>query len=508
MELSPAQALAARARFAPGDDAFIDGDLRLSFAEADARATAFASHLTGRGVMRGDRVLVLMKNSEFLATSIYALSRLGAIPVVGNWRLTASELEYVLHDSGAVGILAGSDFGDTAAALSEAVPRARFLVTDGPSARFAEAVGFTDALDSAPAGHHAEAGRPGDDAIIMYTSGTTGRPKGAVFTNANLFWSAQSMSSTIGWEARQRFLLVAPVFHIGGLSPLICNVLRGTATIFQAEFHPARVWETVAAEQITNMMTVPVMLRALIAEARGRAVDPSSLVNVSCGGAMVPPDLIAEFTELAAPVQVVYGITEFAGAVSYWLPSMGAERMQTQGRAVFGASMRVVTEDGLPAQPGELGELQLFGPQQFDRYWGKPAATATSVTPDGWYRSGDVASLDEDGFVTVLDRVNDIIISGGENIYPAEVEAIVATHEAVADVAVVGQADERWGETPVAHIVLREDATLTPAELIEHCRQRLASYKLPSRVEFVAEIPKNTLGKVLRRQLRSVGSGQ
>ncbi|WP_217132980.1 class I adenylate-forming enzyme family protein [Leucobacter chinensis] len=544
MPLTLAQLLEVRAELAPHHEAFVDGDTRLSFAEANARAASFAAYLAAEGIGRGDRVLLLAKNSEFLATALYAVSRLGAISVVGNWRLPPAELEYVARDSGSTGLLYDSAFAETAAAVTQAVPELRVRVVgiagEGENGGRSHQVGHDDphyrnALATGAAlPAPAIVGEDGDDAIIMYTSGTTGRPKGAVLTNANMFWSGQGMLSTISWETAHRFLLVAPMFHIGGLAPLTCNVLRGTTTVFMRDFDPVQVWQTIAAERITTMMTVPLMLGAMIQVARATEVDASSLVAVTCGGAMVSRELVEAFSAFAAPVQVVYGITEFAGGLTFWTEAMGRENLDSQGKPVFGSTVAVVdVETGEPLPRGEAGELLVSGPQRFDRYWQNEEATEAALTADGWYRTGDVAYLDERGFVHLVDRVKDIIISGGENIYPAELETVLAAHSAVADVVVVGEPDERWGEVPVAHVVLHADAAAgeggagegaageggageggaaesaaaaaaeaLAAELAEHCAGQLARYKLPKRIEFIEIVPRNTLGKVLRRELR------
>lgn len=520
MPLTLAQLLETRAELAPNHEAFVDGETRLSFSEADARAAIFAAYLADRGISRGDRVLLLAKNSEFLATSLYAISRLGAISVVGNWRLPPAELEYVARDSGSTGLLYDADFAETASAVTQAVPdlRVRVMSVAGTGVGGGQQSGdlhYQDALAMGAAlPVPAIVGEDGDDAIIMYTSGTTGRPKGAVLTNANMFWSGQGMLSTISWETAHRFLLVAPMFHIGGLAPLTCNVLRGTTTVFMRDFDPVQVWQTISAERITTMMTVPLMLGAMIQVARATEVDASSLVAVTCGGAMVSRELVETFSAFAAPVQVVYGITEFAGGLTFWTEAMGRENLDSQGKPVFGSTVAVVdVETGEPLPRGEAGELLVSGPQRFDRYWQNEEATVAALTDDGWYRTGDVAYLDERGFVHLVDRVKDIIISGGENIYPAEIETVLAAHAAVADVVVVGESDERWGEVPVAHVVVRAEsadavvggateAGALAAELAEHCAGQLARYKLPKRIEFIDIVPRNTLGKVLRRELR------
>lgn len=509
MEPTLAQLLASRAEFAPQKEAYVYQGERLSYAEANARAERMAAHLLVNGIAAGDRLLLLAKNSEFLATMLFAASRIGAITVVGNWRLPAAELEYIVRDSGAIGFFVDEEFAGLARELSQRIPELRLRIVSGDAEGPGE-FGYQQLVETDNgAGFAPEiVGTGKDDAVIMYTSGTTGHPKGVVLTNANLFWAAQGKTSTIIWEADHRFLLVAPMFHIGGLAPLICNVLRGTTTIFMRDFDPVAVWEMIEQERITNMMAVPVMLNAMLKVARTKTVDTSSVVEIMCGGAMVPASLITAYSEIGVAVSVVFGITEFGGAVTFWTPAMGLDQLASEGRPVFASRLRVVdTQTGEPVAVNEPGELLCWGPQRFDRYWNNNEATAAAITPDGWYRSGDVGRIDEAGFVYVVDRLKDVIISGGENIYPAEVETAISSHPAVAEVAVVGREDHTWGEVPVAYVVLQPAAAVSEDALIEYTRERIASYKRPKQIEFIEQLPKNSLGKLLRRELRGVRVG-
>lgn len=502
MELTLAELLASRAEFTPEHEAFVDGGLRLTFREADHRAGVLAEQLRKHGVKRGDRVIILAKNGEFLATSFFALSRLGAIVVVANWRLPANDLGYIARDSGSTAILADDEFANTARVLADQVDDLALRVVCGAACD--GELGYQDLVATDIETLPQCVGEGDDDAVIMYTSGTTGRPKGAVLTNANMFWSAQGMATTISWEGTHRFLLVAPMFHIGGLAPLVCNVLRGTTTIFLRDFDPAAVWATISAERVTTLMTVPLMLGALLKVASVTTVDTSSLVAITCGGAMVPTHLIEACAALGVPVQVVYGITEFAGSLTFWTPAMGLDHLHTQGKPVFGARIAVVeTDSGRPLDVGEPGELLACGPQRFDRYWQNPDATSAAITDDGWYRTGDIALIDEQGFLHLVDRAKDVIISGGENIYPAEIENALITHPAIAEVVVTGRHDDTWGEIPIAHVVLHADAEANEAELLDYARERLAGYKRPKAIEFIDAVPKNSVGKVLRRELRA-----
>ncbi|MDM7489354.1 AMP-binding protein [Rhodococcus sp. CSLK01-03] len=508
MEPTPAHVLADRARLTPDAPAYVDSSGRtFAFRDADRRARTLASRLATEGVKPRDRVVVLAKNDEFLATTFFALSYLGAVAVIANWRLPVPELAYVVENSEPVALLHDSEFADTVSALVYATNRADLIrVVSGaaPAGDSASVVDAHETLEQPMGPTLTPVGTSTDPAVIMYTSGTTGRPKGAVLTNANLFWSAQSMTTTISWEPHHRFLLVSPMFHIAGLAPLTASVLRGNATIFMRDFDPVEVWRTIAAQRITTMMAVPLMLQAMLQAARANDVDSSSLLNISCGGSMVPLTLIDGFEELGVNIQVVYGMTEFTGSLTYRLPEMGAKSRASQGKALFGAELKIVDPaTGTDAAASVPGEVWCRGPQRFAGYWRNDAATSEAVTVDGWYRSGDIGFLDADGFLHLVDRVKDMLISGGENIYPAELETVIAQHPDVIEVAVVGAPDERWGEVPVAHVVRAEGSSLTEEDVVALCRENLAGFKRPKKVVFIDRLPRNAIGKIQKAVLRA-----
>lgn len=517
--------LAARARATPDDEAFVDGDLRLTYAEVYRRVDHVATSLSAAGVRQGDRVVVLAKNSEFVATSVFALARLGAIAVIANWRLPAAELRYILEDSDPVALLHDAAFTDTVVSAlgthTRSVPRVvhgaphadqdvHRLDSDSDVVRaYVDLLpGGSDVGGSASYGDLAPAHvGAGDPAVIMYTSGTTGRPKGAMLSHANLIWSADGMAATIPWEPEHRFLLVAPMFHIGGLAPLIANILRGSTTVFMADFEPVKVWQSVAAERITTMMTVPLMLWALLQVAERTPVDTAGLVHIACGGSSVTPPLIAAAAAHGIAIQAVYGITEFTGAVAFATPEMGEAGATTQGRAVRHGSIRIVdpytaTECGV----GQAGEVWCHGPQVFVGYWRNTAESDAVLEPGGWYRTGDIGVVDGDGFLTIVDRLKDVIISGGENVYPAEVEFVLQQQPGVAQVAVVGRSDATWGEVPIAYVVPARGSELTPDDVTGWAADHLAGYKRPKGVVFLDQLPINATGKILKPQLRRLAA--
>jgi len=498
MKFNIGRMMSQRAYLCPDREGFVGDGYRYSFKEANARANQFAHYLIEQNVGSGDRVAILCKNNEHIGTTVFGAGKIGAIAVLLNWRLQVPEIEYILNDCTPSALVYDSEFANSVHGLRGKIP-VRYYVQkggEGPDIEFEKALTGRSTEDPESSGG-------GDDpAIIMYTSGTTGRPKGAVLTHDNLFWSSAAISHTIEWNYDHRFLLVAPLFHIGGLAPLITNIHKGSTTIFMPNFDPVAVWGTVAKERITTMMSVPLMLQAMLMVARAGKVDSSSLKTITCGASSVPESLIRAYLDMGIKVQQVYGITEYSGAVTFWTHQMPLEKCCSQGKPAFHGELKITDPNtGAELPMGEVGEILGKGPMVFKEYWNNREATLAAFS-DGWYRSGDLGRKDSEGFFYVVDRLKDMIISGGENIYPAELEAVIITHPAVAETAVVGIPDSRWSEIPVAYVALKPDQKVSAQELIDLCKQRLASYKCVKEVRFVDALPKNPVGKILKTALR------
>lgn len=501
MSMHLGRLLAQRAAMSPTREALVGPDGRWTFADFDERCARLASHLLSRGVREGDRVAVLAKNSEFLANAVFAAARIGATAVVLNWRLQVAELVYVLGDSEPSALL----YEDTFAPVTRQLLQDRSVLALVRKGSEGEGADYDSIVATAVARPPAAQGPGGEvPAVIMYTSGTTGRPKGAMLSHDALFWAAQANSCTLEWNQDHRFLLVAPMFHIGGLSPLVTNVLKGCTTVLLPDFDPVQVWQTIAAERITSLMSVPLMLQALLAVLQKTPMDTSSLVSVTCGASAVPQSLILAAHAMGIRVQQVYGITEFCGAVTFWTLDLGLDTAHSQGKPLMHGEVKIVDPVTLQDCPaGRGGEIWCRGPMMFSGYWRNPDATA-AVLQQGWYRSGDIGRVDEHGLLYVVDRLKDMVISGGENVYPAELEAVIAAVPGVAEVAVVGRPDARWGEVPIAYVVRRPGAQLDEDGVMCACKANLAGYKCVKDVRFVDSLPRSPVGKVLKQQLRQL----
>ena len=500
--------LGKRAQLSPRLEALVEpGGRRLCFAELDARANRSARALAERGIAKGDRVALLLMNGAEFIESFFGLAKLGAVVVPVNWRLAPDELAFILKDSGSRALVYGSEFAEAVADLhgrgreGTCVEHWVQVGATSPRPDFAEDYDEIQARasDAAP-----EITASDDDLLfIMYTSGTTGLPKGAVHTHASSLWAVLTIAATADLRFKDRYLLALPLFHVGALTPLACNVYRGSTSVVLRSFDPLRSWELIRDEQITTALAVPAMLNFMLQayeKVKDRYRIPAQLRWIMSGAAPVPVTLIEAYAALGVEIHQVYGLTESCGPACLTSPDEALAKVGSTGKPFFHTEVRVVDEAGNDVAPGAPGEVIVRGPHVMKEYWRRPEATAETIR-DGWLHTGDVATLDKDGCVYILDRTKDMIISGGENVYPAEIENVILSHPKVAEVAVIGQPSARWGESPLA-VVVRAAPDLGSEQVLEHCQGKLARYKVPKGVEFVDEIPRNPSGKVLKRLLR------
>ena len=452
-----------------------------------------AAALAKRGIARGDRVALLAPNSDRLVSAILACWWLGAVACPLNIRWSTPELAYALQDSEASLLLAD----DTLAALA---PAGRATLLRLPTLE-EEGAALAPLPDT----------RTGGDALaaILYTGGTTGRSKGVMLSHAN-FWTA---SMTRGAELNNApdsvSLLVAPLFHVAGLGRLVGQLIVGGSCVTMAQFRPASVIDAVEAHRIGDIIVVPSMLQSLLDDPAFAPGRVQSLTRIAFGAAPMPPDLLDR--ALAAWPQAeffqAYGLTETAGAVCINLPAnhrpeaRGPGLLNSVGRAGLGAEIIVADERGRELPRGEVGEVLARGPMVMQGYWRNPEATAAALR-EGWLHTGDAGRMLPDGHLFIVDRLKDMIISGGENVYCAEVEAALRSHPQVRLAAVVGVPDVRWGEAVHAAVVMADDAAADADALRAWCRERLAGYKCPRGISFVRELPMSAAGKVLKNVLR------
>lgn len=496
--------LAKRAHLSPDLEAVVDTATgrRFRYAELDARCNRTANALAARGVGPGDRVALLLMNGPEFVETFFAAAKLGAGVVPLNWRLVPDELSFILKDSGARTLVFGAEFAEAVASLhaggADGSEVATWVQVGGETADFALDY---DALQGEADAASPAIGAAGDDLLyVMYTSGTTGRPKGVIHTHSTALWASLTILATAEMRFRDRYLLALPLFHVGALTPLTSNVHRGVTNVVLRAFDPAEAWRIIERERVDVGLAVPAMLNFMRKALQAEAPDFSSLRWIMSGAAPVPVTLIEFYKEIGIEVHQVYGSTETCGPACLIGPDDALARAGSTGKAFFHTDVRIVDADGRDVAPGEVGEVLVRGPHVMVGYWNRPEATAETLR-DGWLHTGDVATMDKDGFVTIRDRTKDMIISGGENVYPAEIENVILGHPGVAEVAVIGQPSETWGESPFA-VVVAADPSLRDADVLDHCRGKLARYKLPKAVEFVDAIPRNPTGKVLKRVLR------
>jgi fatty-acyl-CoA synthase len=482
------------AAFAPDKPAVHFEGESLSYAEFAARIGRAASVLKAElGVGRGDRVAILSLNRPDYLILLYACARLGAILVPLNWRLAVAEQLFILSDAGpkvlvldqaCVGIL--PELGQTLPGT--VVAGLDFAPPDG--ANFASLLERGGGNARNP---HADLSCP---LLIVYTSGTTGRPKGAVLRQEALFWNGLMSQHMHNLTSDDHVLTVLPFFHVGGLNIQTTPALQLGATVtIHARFTPEAALASIERDRPTLTVLVPATIQALTDHPAWATTDLSSLKAIATGSTIVPPQLIERFVARGVPVLQVYGSTETCPIAIYTRLGGDLSRTGSTGLPGLCCEAKVIGEDGSEAPPGTPGEIAVRGPNVFFEYWGNADATREALQ-DGWYRTGDIGLRDDDGYFCVRDRKKNVIVSGGENIYPAEVERVLLEHPDVSECAVVGRPDPRWDEVPVAYVIRRPGCQLEADRLKAHLHAQIARYKVPRDIVFVTDLPRTALGKV------------
>ncbi len=488
------------ARRFTGRAGLVFGDTRLTWTEVNERVNRLANALVARGVSAGDRVAILAHNSHRFLEVYWGLAKLGAIAVPLNFRLTTAEMATLLEHSGASVLVVGGDYRQVAADL----PGLHLVIdldrTDSYEALLADA-----AADEPELGADS-----GDPFAIMYTSGTTGMPKGAVVTHGNLESNVYNQAIADKADPADINLVATPLYHMGAVFMATTYAALGCTQVILERFAAAEVLETVERERVTTCLLVPTMLNMVLNEPSIQRRDLASLRLIFYGGSTITKAVLRRAIEtIGCGFTQGYGLTEtieatFLTADDHRLDDdpVHERRLASAGREAVNAEVRVVDDEGRDLPAGEVGEVLIRGPSVIREYWRAPEATRDAIR-DGWFHTGDLGYRDDDAFLFIVDRKKDMIISGGVNVYPKEVEEVLFAHPSVLEAAVIGLPDDTWGEAVTAVVVVRPDCELTEDELLEHCRGALAGYKKPRSVKFVAELPRNPSGKILKRELRA-----
>lgn len=481
----------------PDATALIAGERTATFAELDARSNRVAQALRAAGVGFGDRVAFIEKNGiEFFEVAC-ALSKLGAVVVPVNWRLAPPEMLHIIDDSGARVVIVGTEFFGHVEAIKDRLTAT--LVAVGTHPRWPA---FDVWTASYPAEDPCVTTRPDDLAFLMYTSGTTGSPKGVMLTNDNYFCKATGIADKWRFDADSVSLAVMPMFHMAGSGWAFVGLCEGARTVVLRDVDPAAVLDAVARHGITNMLLVPVVIQRLLNTPGVEATDFCALRAIVYGASPITDDVLVRALErFDCDLLQVYGQTETTGSITQ-LDRHDPELLRSCGKPFPWVQVRIVDDDGRDVPTGTVGELWTRSRQNMRGYWNNPAATAATITPDGWLKTGDAGYVDREGYVYLHDRVKDMIVSGGENVYPTEIENVLMTHPDVADVAVIGVPDPAWGEAVKAIVVPAADSSPVEADLIAYARDRLAGFKLPKSVSFADDLPRTPSGKILKRALR------
>ncbi|WP_040206139.1 acyl-CoA synthetase [Neobacillus jeddahensis] len=472
-----------------------------TYRQFNEEVNQLAHGLLQYGVKKGDKLALMMKNSDHYVFTFFAAAKIGAVAVPVNFRLTASEVHYILAQSDTAIVVCDKEFEATITEAKEETD-VRLVITVGEPET--EAFYAYETIKTANSKEPDVEVTEKDDVEILYTSGTTGRPKGALFDHDQIFKVGISVVINMGIRPHERILHLAPLFHSAQLNLfLISGVALAATHIIHRDFHPVKTLQAIQEHKITHLFAVPAMYNFLLQVPNASEYDLTSIKRVGYGAAPMAPELVKKSIQLFKTDQFynLCGLTE-AGPGGILLDPEGHRRhLGKGGKPIFMTETRVVNEEGEDVLPGVIGEFIVRSPMVMKEYYKKPEETRSTLK-DGWLYTGDLATLDEEGYITLVDRKKDMIISGGENVYSVEVEGVLFEHPAILDAAIIGLPDEVWGEAVCAVIVPKEGAEIDEQELRNFCRQKLAGYKVPRRIFMEQELPRNASGKILKYQLR------
>jgi fatty-acyl-CoA synthase len=495
--------LTRSARRFPNKDAIVDDEERITYRSLQNRLENLGGWFQSKGIKKGEKVALLLYNSIEYTECFFALAKIGAVAVPVNFRLQKLEFEYILGNSDAKMLIAHHDFISVIEKIRTNLPLLEdVIIVDQREEKNHSYFRYHTIFDNAYTARLEEL-KDDDDFIIVYTSGTTGKPKGVVLTHKNVFMNAVNMDLECGLTKDEVQIITTPLFHIGGISALTMIMLVGGTSILHKKFDPEHILQTFETEKVTYAFMVPSMWNILLEVPNVKQFNVNSLRIICCGAASTPLELKKKLMKYFpnAGVYDTFGHTETSASTATLKASDSLYKTGSVGLPYSNVEVRVVDENMRDCLPGEVGEIIYRGPTTMKEYYKNPEETKEALR-GGWLHSGDLVKFDEDGYLTVVDRKKDMIISGGENIYPKEIEEVLYTHPDILEAAVVGVPDEKWGETVKAYVVTRNGNSLTEKEVIDYCIEQIARYKKPHYVEFINELPKNASGKILKTRLR------
>jgi len=484
------------------------GDRVVTYRDLDERTSRVANALLGEGIEQQDRVAFFDKNGPEYFDVLIGGAKVNAVDVAVNWRLAPPEVAYIVNDAQAKVLIVGEEFAPVLDAIEGDLTTVKKIVVVGSHPQHES---FEDWIERQSATDPGLQAGPEDVALQFYSSGTTGLPKGVMLTNVNLFTAMDGLARRLGFGPDSVNLVAMPLFHIGGGGWACVGLTAGCEDVIVREIDPVAIAKIIEERKVTHAFLVPAVLQFMCMVPEIGETDFSALEMIAYGASPISTQVLADSLRVfGCGFTQLYGLTETTGAVTGLFPEdhdpdgPNAHRLRSAGKPLDGVEIRIVdAASGADAGLNEVGEIWVRTVQNMKGYWNLADDTAKTILDDGWLRSGDAGYLDEDGYVYIHDRVKDMIVSGGENIYPAEIENVLMAHASVADAAVIGIPSDRWGETPKALIVRAAGTDPTEQELIEYCRERLAKFKCPTSVDWVDALPRNPSGKILKKDLRA-----